>query len=275
MTKKHKPQRSWIPELLSIQVKGMNIILVYCHFWIFGTNLVITRNFPMKLSFASSQYGLPGGDSGKELTCQCRRPKRHRLNPWVRKMPWRRKWLPTPVFLPGERSLEVHRVSKNLTQLKPFSMKHMKRVECPRGSLEPRFPYLAGSCLRRSIDLKNPVLLARFDFPFWVLSECFLFRWQIASLLFLEAESKLSWGFKFAFFDWLCRQKNKTTLFVHGQHLQNSVVKCDLPNVPFLTSLPSRQGELPAAFTPPHSSVLVLHPINSYQRQTCWNNKKI
>ena len=25
-----------------------------------------------------------------------------RFNPWFRKMPWRRKWQPTPVFLPGE-----------------------------------------------------------------------------------------------------------------------------------------------------------------------------
>ena len=24
------------------------------------------------------------------------------LDPWVRKIPWRRKWQPTPVFLPGE-----------------------------------------------------------------------------------------------------------------------------------------------------------------------------
>ena len=30
---------------------------------------------------------------------QCRRPG---FNPWVRKIPWRREWLPTPVFLPGE-----------------------------------------------------------------------------------------------------------------------------------------------------------------------------
>ena len=25
-----------------------------------------------------------------------------RFNAWVGKMPWRREWLPTPVFLPGE-----------------------------------------------------------------------------------------------------------------------------------------------------------------------------
>ena len=28
--------------------------------------------------------------------------KRHGFNPWVRKIPWRRKWQPTPVFLPGK-----------------------------------------------------------------------------------------------------------------------------------------------------------------------------
>jgi len=28
--------------------------------------------------------------------------KRLRFNPWVRKIPWRRAWQPTPVFLPGE-----------------------------------------------------------------------------------------------------------------------------------------------------------------------------
>ena len=30
---------------------------------------------------------------------QCRRPG---FNPWVGKIPWRREWLPTPVYLPGE-----------------------------------------------------------------------------------------------------------------------------------------------------------------------------
>ena len=42
-----------------------------------------------------------GGTSGKELTCQCRRHKRCGFDPWVRKIPWRRAWQPTPV-LPGE-----------------------------------------------------------------------------------------------------------------------------------------------------------------------------
>ena len=36
--------------------------------------------------------------SGKKLP-QCRTPE---FNPWVRKIPWRRKWQSTPVFLSGE-----------------------------------------------------------------------------------------------------------------------------------------------------------------------------
>ena len=45
--------------------------------------------------------GLPRWLRGKESTCQCRH-QTHGLNPWVGKIPWRRKWQPTPVFLPGE-----------------------------------------------------------------------------------------------------------------------------------------------------------------------------
>ena len=44
----------------------------------------------------------PGGTSDKELVCQCRRHKRRGFHPWLRKIPWRRKWEPTSVFLPGE-----------------------------------------------------------------------------------------------------------------------------------------------------------------------------
>ena len=46
--------------------------------------------------------GFPGGSSGKEFICQCRRHKRSGIDPWVRKIPWKRAWQPTPEFLPGE-----------------------------------------------------------------------------------------------------------------------------------------------------------------------------
>ena len=38
----------------------------------------------------------------KESTCQCRRRKKCRFDPWVRNIPWRRKWQPSPLFLPGK-----------------------------------------------------------------------------------------------------------------------------------------------------------------------------
>ena len=54
--------------------------------------------------------GFLGAASGKEYSRQSRRCKRCEFNPWVRKIPWRRKWYLTSVFLPGkfrgQRSLE-------------------------------------------------------------------------------------------------------------------------------------------------------------------------
>ena len=52
---------------------------------------------------------LPRWCNGKECTCQCRRRRTHRFDPWVRKIPWRRKWQLILVHLPeklhGQRSL--------------------------------------------------------------------------------------------------------------------------------------------------------------------------
>ena len=53
---------------------------------------------------------------------------RRGFNRWVGKIPWRRAWQPTPVFLPGESHdrgawwATVHRVTKNRTQRKRPSM---------------------------------------------------------------------------------------------------------------------------------------------------------
>jgi len=58
---------------------------------------------------------------GKESISQCRR---HEFNPWVGKIALRRKWQPTPVFLPGKshgqrslagvQSMGLQRVRHNL-----------------------------------------------------------------------------------------------------------------------------------------------------------------
>ena len=46
-------------------------------------------------------WGLPRWCSGKKSTYQYRRNKILEFHPWVGKIPWRRKWKPTPVFLLG------------------------------------------------------------------------------------------------------------------------------------------------------------------------------
>ena len=45
----------------------------------------------------TQSHRLPRWLRGKESTCQCRRL---RFDPWIRKIPWRGKWQPNPVFLP-------------------------------------------------------------------------------------------------------------------------------------------------------------------------------
>ena len=53
---------------------------------------LLTKNY--------SWLGPPRWLSGKESACQCRRHRSLGFSPWVRKIPWRREWQPTAVFLP-------------------------------------------------------------------------------------------------------------------------------------------------------------------------------
>ena len=81
-----------------------------------------------------NESGLPQWLSGKEPTCQCRRHKRQRFDPWVGKIPWRMAWQSTPVFLPGEshdrgdcRATE-HGVAKSQTWLNRLSTVNQKQT---------------------------------------------------------------------------------------------------------------------------------------------------
>ena len=63
------------------------------------------------------------GDA-KESVCQCRRYKRHRFHSWTRKIAWRRKWQPTPVFLPGE-----SRGQRSLAGYSPWGLKESETTD--------------------------------------------------------------------------------------------------------------------------------------------------
>ena len=74
----------------------------------------------------------------KESCLQFRRPE---FDPWVRKIPWRREWLPTPVFLPreyhGQRSLAGYsawgRKESETTEQLTLTLQKNKRVLYPSG----------------------------------------------------------------------------------------------------------------------------------------------
>ena len=106
-----QPHGLWPTRLLGPwDFPGMNTG-VGCHFLLQGIFLTQGSNpgLPhcMRTLYHLSYQGslcvyIPGGASGKEPACQCKRHKGHRFDPWVRKIPWKRAWQPTPVFLPGE-----------------------------------------------------------------------------------------------------------------------------------------------------------------------------
>ena len=68
--------------------------------------------------------GFPGSTAGKESACQCRRRKRLRFNPWVRKVPWRRAWKRTPVLWPGESHGQ-----RSLAGYSPWGFKELDTTE--------------------------------------------------------------------------------------------------------------------------------------------------
>ena len=95
------PLDQWMNEWVNNE-----LILLYCQLdflvpWSHGTTCLQSLNFYILCS-GILRKGFPGGASGKEPICQHRRHKRCKSDPWFRKVPLRRAWQPTPVFLPGE-----------------------------------------------------------------------------------------------------------------------------------------------------------------------------
>ena len=68
--------------------------------------------------------GFPGGASGKNPPANSGRHKRLGLDPWVRKIPWRRAWQPIPVFLPGESHGQ-----RSLAAYSPWGLKESDTTE--------------------------------------------------------------------------------------------------------------------------------------------------
>ena len=109
---------------------------------------------------------LPGGAGGKEPACHCRRWKRREFTPRVGKIPWRRAWQPTPVFLPGEShgqgslAAVVRGAAQSRTGLKDLTRARTQMVAGivpPCGShVVPSGGSLGGWCLRSVMRPAGP-----------------------------------------------------------------------------------------------------------------------
>ena len=84
--------------------------------WLLATSWTAAYQALLSMGFSRQEYwsrvplpSPPRWCSGKDSACQCRKLKRGGFHPWVGKIPWRRKWQPTPRFLPrkfhGQKSL--------------------------------------------------------------------------------------------------------------------------------------------------------------------------
>ena len=63
---------------------------------------------------------------GKEFACECRRRRRCRVDPWVRKILWNRRWQLTPKFFPGK----LHG-QRSLAGYSPWGRKESDMTEWP------------------------------------------------------------------------------------------------------------------------------------------------
>ena len=87
--------------------------LVNCHS---NLTLLLSKHYKLEVTVR-----IPRWHSGKESICQHRR---RRFDPWVRKIPWSRKWQPTPVFLP-EKSHEQRLQSTGFQRVGMTEQEHI------------------------------------------------------------------------------------------------------------------------------------------------------
>ena len=110
--KKEKTEMRWldaITDSMNMDLGRLRQFVMDREAWrsaVHGVAKSWTRLELTELPRSTSIYGFSRSLSGSRICLQCRRCS---FDPWVRKIPWRRGWQPTTVFLPekshGQRSL--------------------------------------------------------------------------------------------------------------------------------------------------------------------------
>ena len=112
------------------------------------------------------------------IRLQCRRRE---FDPWARKITWRRKWQPTPVFLPGNSHRQRSRVGYS-----PWGRKGSNTAERQRQQPSGRrsADSQSGNCLlgivwqseiQAVLNSETPVMITRLNQPFKIFQSSFPF----------------------------------------------------------------------------------------------------
>ena len=108
--------------------------------------------------------GFPGGTSGKESAPQCRR---HGFDPWVRKIPWSRKWQPTSVFLPGKSHGQRSLVGYSLWIIKSHTPLIVWKITFQTYSVIPEVHFMLLICDMFLASALTSILYWIFNHLFW------------------------------------------------------------------------------------------------------------
>jgi len=109
----HSPTSDWAPFLWAGQPCWAGPLLTLLRLQSWGCVTMICLFHPQTPALLNvplnhfcielfGRVGLPRWFSGSKIFLKCKRCRRPRFDPWVRKVPWRRAGQPPPVFLPGE-----------------------------------------------------------------------------------------------------------------------------------------------------------------------------
>ena len=148
-------------------------------------NSVLTLSLPL-----DPPGGFPGGTVIKESACQCRRLK---FDPWVGKIPWRRKWQPTSVFL-----LWKFHGQRRLAGYSPWGGKELNTAKW----LSPRSKFHVNEITQGTTFWNELLLLTHLRDPPRLLSVstflCYFYDWVafccMNGTLFIHSPVEGLWG---------------------------------------------------------------------------------
>ena len=117
---------SYVGFRLQFYISLLNVDYKFC----------VDSRFPVGSCSLNNRLGLPRWHQWLKTktkpTCHCRRHERRGFDPWVGKIPWRRKWQSTPGFLPGKthrqrpgglQSIESQRVGQDWACMQEYCEK--------------------------------------------------------------------------------------------------------------------------------------------------------